>query len=181
MKRWILLVFLTLSCVSQEATPKVPVAEPQYLNEFYALGADGQLVALEHQNAVFKSHVKSFVAYATVKSEAELTSAHAPIRLSSNVQLVVKGRLPLDPASRFELRPLEVKGKHREIVLTKGHGSIAGASATSSFDEPGIPLHFEEYGEASYRFAPEKPLVPGEYAISVKGAITNLYCFGVDK
>jgi hypothetical protein len=171
---------LPWSASAQTAPAEVPaVTEPQYINAFYALGAKGELVDLEHQIAAFKSHTKVLPGYATIKMAAEFKPAHAPVHVSGNVQFVVRGRIPIDPASRFELRPLKASKDHREIVITTGHGSIIGGSATSTFDEGALPLKFEEYGVNSYRITPAQPLAPGEYAIGMHGFVTELYCFGV--
>jgi hypothetical protein len=148
---------------------------------FYLLDADGKLTELERQSATFKSHSKILPGYATIKMAAEFKPAHASVRVSPNAQFIVRGRIPVEPASRFELRLLKASKDHREIVMTTGHGSIVGASATSTLDEGGVPLRFEEYGLNSYRITPAQPLAPGEYAIGLKGLVTELYCFGVSQ
>ena len=157
-------------------------AEPQYINSFYALGAEGKLIELDHQQ-VTAIHVKTkpLPGYATVKVLVEFKPAHASVRLSGDAQFVVKGRAPLDPSSRFELRLLKVSKDRREFLMTQAHGTIVGATATTSLDEGAVPIRFEDYGADSYRIVPQQTLSPGEYALGLRGVVTELYCFGVDR
>lgn len=71
--------------------------------------------------------------------------------------------------------------KGRREFMNQGHFSVLGGSSTSNLDEGAVHIRFEEYGDNSYRITPDKPLPPGEYALSVRGAVTDLYCFGVDR
>lgn len=66
-------------------------------------------------------------------------------------------------------------------MITQGHGTVFGGSATSKLDDGALPIRFEEYGQNSYRITLEQPLVRGEYALLLRGAVTDLYCFGVDR
>ena len=158
------------------------VAEPQYINSFYALGSKGKLTELDHQQ-VTAIHVKTkpLPGYATVKVLVEFKPAHASVRLSGDAQFVVKGRTPLDPSSRFELRLLKVSKDHRELLMSQAHGTIVGATGTTSLDEGAVPIRFEDYGADSYRILPAQMLSPGEYALGLRGVVTELYCFGVDR
>jgi len=166
---------------AQTADSQAPatIAEPQYINVFEAVEPHGELTELEHQSATFKSHSKILPGYATIKMIAEFKPAHSPVRVSPNARFVVRGRAPIDPSSRFELRLLKVSKDHREIVLTTGHGSLVGGSSTTTLDMGGVPIRFEEYGLNSYQITPAQPLAPGEYAIGLKGFVTELYCFSV--
>ena len=101
--------------------------------------------------------------------------------MPASAKFIVRGRSPLDPVSRFQLRVLKSSKDRREIVITQGHGSVFGGGATSSMDEGAIPIRFEEYGADSYRITPEHPLPPGEYALALRGMVFELYCFGVDR
>jgi hypothetical protein len=83
--------------------------------------------------------------------------------------------------SLYELRLLKVSKDHREILMTLAHGTVVGGTATSKLDEGSLAIRFEEYGANSYRITPEQPLAPGEYALALRGVVTELYCFGVDK
>lgn len=79
------------------------------------------------------------------------------------------------------MRALKGPKNHREFVMTQGHGSVFGASATSNPEEGAIAIRFEEYGANSYRITPVQPLAPGEYALAMRGLVSELYCFGVDR
>jgi hypothetical protein len=111
----------------------------------------------------------------------EFKPGRSPVRLASTAQFIVRGRTPIDPLSRFELRALKGPKDHREFVMTQSHGSVFGGSATSNPEEGGVAIRFEEYGAASYRITPDKPLAPGEYAFAVRGLVSELCCFGVDR
>jgi hypothetical protein len=100
--------------------------------------------------------------------------------LAGNAQFTIKGRLGVDPATIYELRVLKVSKDHREILIAQAHGSVLGASSTSKLEDGVLPVRFEEYGDNSYRIIPEKPLAQGEYALSVRGNVMDLYCFGVN-
>jgi hypothetical protein len=180
--------------VAVGALPGAPVSEPQYVNSFYAVDANGNLIGLEHQTVTFHSRVRALPGYAWVKLIAEFKPGQSPVRLAANAQFVIRGR-PIDAASRFELRPLKVSKDHRELVMNQAHGSIFGTSATSYPDEGAVAIQFEEYGANSYRITPNQPLAAGEYALAlagergpvhvvpggVRGLVSQLYCFGVDR
>jgi hypothetical protein len=148
---------------------------------FYAIGTSGNLIELDRQTTSFHFKVKPLPGYATAKTIAELKPAHAAVRINVNAtQFVVRGRAPIDPSSRYELWLLRTARNHRELAMAEGHASILSASGTSKLDENAIPLQFDDYGGNSYRITPGHPLAPGEYAIALRGLVSELYCFGVD-
>jgi len=156
------------------------VTEPQYLNSFFGLDPNGKLIELERTRVTFHAKTKALPGYYSVKMTTEFKPGSSPIRLPANVQFVVRGRSELDPASRFELRMLKASKSHREFVMTQGRGSVFGGGSRTNLDEGAIPLSFEEYGSNSYRLTATGPLAPGEYALAVRGMVSELYCFGVD-
>jgi len=140
---------------------------------------NGQLSEIDHQNmTAFRSKLKALPGHATVKVFAEIKPAHSSIRFA---QLVVRGRSSVDLSFRYELRLLKTSKDHREMMMTQGHGTVLGGSATSKLDEGALPIRFEEYSENSYRITPQQPLARGEYALQLRGVVTDLYCFGVDR
>jgi hypothetical protein len=162
-------------------TTSVVVTEPQYINSFFALDVSGKLNSLDHETVTtFRSKARVLPGYAIVNSRAEFKPAHASVRLLPSAHFVVRGRSPIDPSSIYELRLLRVSKDHREILLTQAHGTIIGGAATSKMDEGVVPVKFESYGTDSYRITPEQPLTSGEYALSIRGVVTELYCFGVN-
>jgi hypothetical protein len=156
----------------------VQVAEPQYVNSFYALTPNGNFVDLEYKNVVL--HPKSWAVpgYASVKMVADLKPSQSPIRLSASAQFVVRGPVSVNPATIYELRLLKDSKSHREFVMSQAHGSIVGGAVNQ--EEGAIPIRFEEYGTSSFRIIPQQPLAPGEYALMMRGRYSQLYCFGVD-
>lgn len=176
-----LAAFIAVMPVEAQSGPNAPLAEPQYLNSFYALGVNGTLVELERKTVTFHAKTKMLPGYATVKMTTEFKPGQSPVRVAPAAQFIVRGRAPIDPVSRFELRALKQSKDHREFTMTQGHGSVFGASATSNPDEGAISIRFEEYGADSYRITPDQPLPPGEYALAVRGLVSELYCFGIDR
>ncbi len=158
-----------------------PIAEPQYINSFYAVDAQGNLVELEHETVTFHAKARALPGYVSAKMTTQFKPGHSPVRLPGASQFLVKGRGQIDPQSRFELRLLKDTKDHREFVMSQTRGSVFGASSTSNPSEGAIPIRFEEYGLGSYRITTEHPLEPGEYALTMRGFVTELYCFGVDR
>ena len=154
------------------------VQEPQYINSFYALTPNGNLMELEFRNVFFHPRSWAVPGYASFKTIADFKPAESPVRLPANAQFVVRGRVDVDPATVYELRRLKGNSNHREFVMSQAHGSIVGGGV--KLDEGEIPLRFAEYGNNSFRIAPVQPLAPGEYALVVRGLYSRLYCFGVD-
>lgn len=174
-------IILTGTLNAQNNPGAAPVAEPHYINVFYAVDTNGKLTALDHETVTtFRAKTKALPGYATSKVFAEIKPGHASVRLPAGARFIVLGRSQFDPSSRYELRLLKVSKDRREILMTQAHGSIVSATATS-MDEGALPVRFEEYGVNSYRITPDQPLAPGEYALELRGVVTELYCFGVDR
>lgn len=154
------------------------IAEPQYINTFYALTPNGNFIDLEYRNVML--HPKSWAVpgYASVKTVADLKPGQSPIRLPASAQFVVRGRTNVNPATIYELRLLKASKSHREFVLSQAHGSIVGGAVNP--EEGAIPIRFEQYGGSSFHIIPQQPLASGEYALVVRGRYSQLFCFGVD-
>jgi hypothetical protein len=183
MKTRVLVAFFVTMAMATGAliaqnNPPAYVTEPQYINSFYALTPNGNFVDLEYENVVL--HPKSWAVpgYASVKTVADFEPGQSPIRLPASAQFVVRGRTNVNPATIYELRLLKGSKSHREFVMSQAHGSIVGGAVNP--EEGAIPIRFEEYGTSSFRIIPQQPLVPGEYALMVRGRYSQLYCFGVD-
>src|ERR1700674_866562 len=172
-----LAVLVAIGSLKAQNAPNAPVTEPKYINSFYSVDANGRLIELEHQTVTFHSKVRALPGYASVKMTTQFKPGLSPVRIAPTAQFVVRGRAPIDPLSRFELRALKGSKDHREFVMTQGHGSVFGGSATSNPDDGAVAIRFEEYGANSYRITPDKPLAPGEYALAVRGLVSELYCF----
>lgn len=179
-----LVAFIAVGTLEAQNEPSATVLEPQYISRFSALDANGKLIELERQTVSFHTKMKAFPGYASVKMTTEFKPGVSPVRVAANQQFVVRGRAPIDPLSRFELRALKGSKDHREFVMVQGHGTAfvftASGTATANPVEGAVSIRFEEYGSNSYRITPDHPLPPGEYALAVRGPTTELYCFGVD-
>jgi hypothetical protein len=178
---FLLLIAISGRPVAADGEAGTTVAEPQYMNSFCAVDVNGKLIELERQAVTFRAKVKALPGYASIKMTTEFKPGHSPVRLPATAQVIVRGRLAIDPQSRFELRALNGSKSHREAVMTKGHGSVFGTSVASNPEEGAIAVRFEEYGDSSYRITPDRPLKPGEYALGIRGFASELYCFGVDR
>jgi hypothetical protein len=160
---------------------EVSAAEPQYIDIFYAVDAHGRLIDLEHQTVTYHNKVVPLPGYASVKVVSKFKPNVASVRVPSTAQFIVRGHDHIDPASLYELRPLEASKDHREFVTTQGHGSVFTGAKMTNLDQQALAVRFEQYGSSSYRIIPEQPLPPGEYALAVRGRFSELYCFGVDQ
>ena len=171
---------LALVC-SSAAQMQAQTAEPPYVNSFYTLDATGRILPLERETATFHARTKALPGYASVKVLAQLKPGRSAVRVEGNAaQFFVRGRAPVDPSTRYELRALKRSKDHREFVMNRGHGTLVGGAAASSLDEGTIPIRIQEYGESSYRITPAQALAAGEYALALRGVVAELYCFGVD-
>ncbi len=110
-----------------------------------------KLIELERETVTFHAKTKALPGYASVKMTTEIKSDRSPVRVPSDARFVVRGRAPIDPLSRYELRLLKSSKSHREFVLTTAHGTVFTGGSTSNMDEGAVAIHFEEYGTASYR------------------------------
>jgi hypothetical protein len=180
--RVLIAFFMTMAMatgtLSAQNNPPAYVTEPQYINSFYALTPNGNLIELEYKNVAFRPKGWSVPGYASFKTVADFKPGQSPIRLPSNAQFVVRGRVDVDPATVYELRLLKGSKSHREFVLSQAHDSIVGGAVNP--EEGAIPIRFEDYGNSSFRILPAQPLAPGEYALVVRGRYSQLFCFGVD-
>src|ERR1019366_9740452 len=75
--------FVAVGTREAQSTPSVAVAEPQYMNSFYALDANGKLIELERQTVTFRTKAKVFPGYASVKMTTEFKPGHSPVRITA--------------------------------------------------------------------------------------------------
>ena len=57
---------------------------------------------------------------------------------------------------------------------------MALGGTTSNLAEGVMPVSFERFGDYSLKISSEKPLPPGEYALSKRLGMLDLFWFGVD-
>jgi hypothetical protein len=157
--------------------------EPEYSNVFMAIQA-GKLVPLERQTATITGHVRAG-GFGGAKVASEFKPAQSPVRFAAgqDVVFVVRrgpGQDTLDPDTLYVLRSLKAKGKSRELMISNMRGPFLTGGTSSNLAEGVLPVSFEKYGEHSLTIRPTAPLQPGEYALSPRYSMTDLFCFGVD-
>jgi hypothetical protein len=125
------------------------------------------------------------VVRASAKSSAEFKPGRSPARLTAGqLEFVVSTPLAASSAdfnSMYALRSLQAKRNKRELVIAKAHGYIVPGttSANANLAEGEIPIVITKYGQHSLKITPSSPLPPGEYAVSMRAAFLDLFCFGV--
>ena len=122
---------------------------------------------------------------ANAKSSAEFKPGKSPVRVvSSAAEFIVRSPLAYsnaDLTAFYVLRSLTSKGSKRELVIAKAHSYIGAAGSSSNLAEGEVPVTITKYGDHSLKIAPTQQLRPEEYALSMRAAFQNLFCFGVDE
>src|SRR4029077_15966610 len=95
-----LAAFITAGTLEAQNEPSAPVVEPQYINSFCAMDANGKLIELERQTVTFHAKMKVLPGYASVKTTAQFKPGRSPVRVTATEQFIVRGRAPIDPLSR---------------------------------------------------------------------------------
>jgi len=146
----------------------------------------GKLVALERQTSTIRGKAK-FGGYGGIKVASEFKPGKSPVRFKQGErpQFVVRAFAAdvstFDPNTLYVLRTLKKKGDKRELIMLESHGPLALGGTTSNLGEGVLPVAFEKFGEHSLRVVSEKPLLPGEYALSRRAGMMDLFCFGIDE
>ena len=168
----------------QAVRSDVSAPEPEFADVFFRLDG-GNLVPLERQTATVRGKAK-FGGYGGIKVASEFKPEKSPVRFKSREQLqfVVRSFAAsvstVDPATLYSLRALTKNGDKRELVMTESHGPLGLGGATSNLAEGVLPVKFEKFGEHSLKIVPGTALPPGEYALSRRAGMMDLFCFGVD-
>lgn len=161
----LILFFAGIAAVAQQ------IPEPTFDDVFFGLDLSaGKLVSLERQTATIRGKAK-FGGYGGIKLASEFKPGKSPVRFKSGEQQFVvrsfaAAASSLDPNTLYVLRTLKKKGDKRELVMTESHGPLGLGGATSNLAEGVLPVTFEKFGEHSLKIVSEKPLPPGEYALS---------------
>lgn len=163
------------------------IPEPAFNDVFFGLDLSaGKLIALERQTATIRGKAK-FGGYGGIKVASEFKPGKSPVRFKQGErpQFVVRSFAAdvstFDPNTLYVLRTLKKKGDKRELVMTESHGPLGLGGATANLAEGVVPVTFEKFGEHSLKIASEKPLPPGEYALSHRAGMMDLFCFGIDE
>jgi hypothetical protein len=155
--------------------------EPAFNDVFYGLAA-GKLIDLERQAATIHGKAK-YGGFGGIKVASQFSPAKSPIRVTGDGAFIVRSAMAamaVDPNSIYVLRVLAKRGSKRELVMVESHGPLALGGTDSRLAEGVVPVHFERYGDNSLRITSEKPLPAGEYALSKRAGLVDVFCFGVD-
>jgi hypothetical protein len=87
----------------------------------------------------------------------------------------------VDFTTFYVLRTLTGKGAMRELIISKAHAYVGVGGSSSNLAEGEVPVTIVKYGQHSLKIVPAKQLGPGEYALSMRAAFLNLFCFGIDE
>lgn len=160
--------------------------EPDTDNVFFALAHNpDRLIPLERQTATIHTSAKFIGIGATAKSVSEFSPGKSPVRVTgSTIEFVVRSPLAtssVDFNSFYVLRSLTSKGKKRELVIARSHAYVGVAGGVSNLAEGELPVTITKYGTHSLKITPAKPLAPGEYALSMRAAFQNLFCFEIEE
>jgi len=161
-------------------------AEPETDGVFYVLGHNPDaLIPLERQTATIHTSSKFVGIGASAKSAAEFKPGKSPVRVSSAApEFIVRSPFPstsVDFTTLYVLRSLTGKGAKRELVISKAHSYVGVGGSSSNLAEGEVPVTIVKYGQRSLKIVPAKQLGPGEYALSMRAAFLNLFCFGIDE
>jgi hypothetical protein len=159
----------------------VAITEPAFNDVFFALNSSGGLVPLERQSATIEGHAK-FGGYGGIKVSSQFEPARSPVRFAVHPQFIVRSfaaGASIDPDTLYVLRVLREGSHKRELVMTESHGPLALGGTTSNLAEGIVPVTFEKIGQYSLKISPGA-LPPGEYALSKRFGMADLFCFGID-
>lgn len=179
-----LLLSVAGMCVPAQ-TPQANTAgvqEPQYANEYFEIGPDGSLIALEtvKLNAEMKSH-NHFISN-SVSGFYVAPGAASTVRVPATAHFVIRvppGYENVNPATVIMLKPFTVEKDKRTLpISTAKAGMFQGVKSQTAADNS-IPLTFKKYGPNSLEIVPAQPLPPGEYELGMNGP-EGVFCFGVD-
>ena len=165
MRRVLLGVILGLIVGVLQAQNATEVQEPEYINVFCALNPmDGSLVPLERQTGAVKVKARGLgFAGATVSLEVKGEKSSTRFKADQQPSFVVRLASPqTDPAGAVRFFSWQSKKGVRFQVVGEGGGFTAFKAGST---ETSIPFDATRYGESSIKFAPTKPLAPGEYGL----------------
>lgn len=159
------------------------VMEPGTNGVFFGM-AGGTFVPLEGQTLTIHGQAK-FGGFGGIKVTGQFKPAKSPVRFQSHDAVFAVRAFPswsaVDPDTLYVLRALKASGSKRELVIVESHGALGLAGTDANLAGGVIAVRFERLGESSLKITPDRPLPPGEYALSRRSALTDLFCFGVDK
>ncbi len=152
-------------------------AEPQYVNQYFSLGADGKLVALE--TASVHHETKSHNNFISVKvaSVDVIQGESSPIHLQPGATFIVRMNVgDVDPVTMIKLHTLTPGKGERDFVMGATSGHPFGGGPKHTTGEDSLPVTAKKWGEHSYAIQSTNALGPGEYAFLYG---QQAYCFSI--
>jgi len=167
----------------QNVSAQVAIPEPEYTGNVVYID-NGLAKPLEKQKAAAKAKAGAsmyIVGIGKVKARNVVTGMRSPVRTSQRDSLSFIVRVTdngVDPFQMINIFKLEQDpNKNNRSIEVSNAGTFSGVSANEiaflSFDA-------KKYGEKSYLIRIQKPLIPGEYAITIEGSRDLFNMFGVD-
>jgi hypothetical protein len=101
--------------------------EPQYNDQFFALGAGGTLTPLEQQKMIHQMKSQNRFISVKVTGEEVVPTPASPVRLGPGARFVVRtGAVPdgVDPNTVISLRPFLIERNQRAILKNSAGGFI---------------------------------------------------------
>jgi hypothetical protein len=173
----LLLAGYCAAAVSQTATP----AEPEYVNQFFALGADGQLTPLERQPMHHSIKRKNIpMIKVDIESRQDVAGGPAsPVHVGSSPNFIVKMMTGnVDPTTLMHLVQLKVDKQGRYYVTGDQQGFVYTNGKSTGPQGDAAPLKVAKYGQNSLDVQPAQPLPAGQYALIISPSMAD--CFSVD-
>ena len=159
-------------CAAQNAVqPTVQSAsakqvEPESIGVFYYFDSASQTLKRLPQEE-FKKHTGGFASVTqSIRVAGDASAFHCA---GSDKTVFVFKVFKDEEASRAKLFQFDVKGSEREYELGKWKRRDFTPNA-------GLSIDVAKFGEGSFKLTPEKPLSPGEYALTLGPTV---YTFGV--
>jgi hypothetical protein len=177
-----------LSAQASQASPPAPtatkVAEPDYVNHFAALNADGSLTSLKYEPERLYSDKEKNVSVRYLRMDGE----KCPVRLAASPTISFIVRLSssdTDPGMAVNFFHLAVVDGNRRVDLSSTAitlhklGLETNTKTTYLLDKSLIKFEGSKYGMVSAKIKSNDPLPAGEYGLAVK-KVEGSYCFGID-
>ncbi len=175
-----ILTALMSFCLPANAQAGAP-AEPEYVNQFFVLGSNGQLTPLEREplHHIAKRKNIPFIK-AEIEGRQDVDGGPAsPVHVGPNPHFVVKMMTgAIDPTTLMHLIQLKFDKQGRYYVTSDNKGFVFTNGKSAGPQGDAAQLKISKYGQSSLEVQSVQPLPAGEYAFITSGMIAD--CFSVD-
>ena len=157
--------------------------EPDYENQFFAVGAHGDLLPLEQKNLKYEQKTHRGFGGSSFDVKVTVSGDTSPIVVPAGSRFVIKMTfINGDPANQLSLDPLTAKKEERSMIAQKtSANAFTGNVKYAASSDNSISLTFKKYGKDVVELIPAQPLPPGEYMLSTsKQQGASVYCFKVE-